>query len=58
MRKRYQRGHTCTMCHPNKMGWAPRWTERDLLRLRAWERERQTWQWYDREDQDDEREGE
>lgn len=43
MRKRYQQKKTCPVCHPNKTGHIPRWTERQLAQLKEWERERVDW---------------
>ena len=40
MRKVYRCRHstkTCRMCNPEKLGYTPRWKERDLARLREWD---------------------
>jgi hypothetical protein len=42
MRKRYRsKRRACALCKPRKRGWAPRWNDRELIRLRVWERERE-----------------
>jgi hypothetical protein len=42
MRKRYRnKRRACALCKPSKRGWAPRWDDRELIRLRAFERERE-----------------
>ena len=42
MRKRYwSKRRACALCKPRKRGWAPRWDDRELIRLRDWERERE-----------------
>lgn len=44
MRKMYKRKRgTCGVCHPNKKCVVKRWTYRDELRLREWDRERRKW---------------
>lgn len=40
-RKVYRRKRrTCSLCKPHKRGITPRWTDKDLARLRAFERAR------------------
>ncbi len=42
MRKRYRKKRrACGLCKPNRRGFAPRWNERELVRLRDWERSRE-----------------
>ena len=41
MRKRYKsKKRSCPICKPGKCGHAIRWTPRDLMELREWERRR------------------
>jgi hypothetical protein len=41
MRKRYRvKRRACALCKPDKRGGAPRWDDRQLMLLRAWERKR------------------
>lgn len=41
MRKRMKKKlRTCNLCKPHKRAMAPRWKNRDLSRLREFERER------------------
>ena len=44
MRKRYRNNpRACGVCKPSKYGWTPRWDDRELIRLRDWEREREAY---------------
>jgi len=44
MRKRLKvKRRACALCKPHKRGGAPRWTNRELVRLKEWERDRPTW---------------
>ncbi len=39
IRKRYKKKRrTCALCHGNKRGMSPRWTDRELQQLREFER--------------------
>jgi len=41
MRKRLKMKHrACALCKPHKQGWADRWTNRDRVLLREFERDR------------------
>ena len=44
MRKRYKiKKRSCGVCKPHKKGGAPRWDNRELVRLKEYERERQSY---------------
>jgi len=42
MRKRYRsKQRACALWKRRKLGWSPRWDDRELIQLRVWERERE-----------------
>jgi hypothetical protein len=42
MRKRYRnKRRACALCKHFKRGWTPRWSDRELIQLREWERHRE-----------------
>jgi hypothetical protein len=44
MRKRLKRKRrSCALCKPQKMSGAPRWSDRELMLLREFERDRERW---------------
>jgi len=43
MRKRFKiKKRSCSLCKPNKMGWASRWNNKELLLLKQFEKDQQS----------------
>jgi ribosomal protein L37E len=41
MRKRYHdKKSSCALCHPNKRGWEYKWSNKEMVRIKEWEKEK------------------